>query len=164
MRLRIAGHPVHPILTDFPVGLWVISFVWDVVAISTGSTLWWTLSFWTMLVGLLMALPTAVTGLVDFTGIRPEDPAKRTAIVHLVLTVSVASLFLVNLVLRGGSEPPPNAGLAVFLTGFADLLLMFGGWFGGKLVFVHGIGTEKKDEEEVPTKIRRPEPLETGRR
>lgn len=164
MRLRILGHPVHPILTDFPIGLWLLSFVWDVVAISTGSPMWWTISFWTMLVGLLMALPTAVTGLVDFTGIRPEDPAKRTAIVHMVLVVSVASVFLVNLILRGGSEPPPNAGLAIFLTGLADLMLIVGGWFGGKLVFVHGIGTEQKAEEEAPTRISREEPIETGRR
>lgn len=164
MKLRIAGHPVHPILTDFPVGLWALSFVWDIVAISTGNPLWWTISFWTMLVGLLMALPTAVTGLIDFTGIRDTDPARRTAILHMVLNVSVASLFLINLLLRGGSEPPARPGLAVLLTGISVVILGLGGWFGGKLVFVHGIGTEKKAEAEAPTTIRREEPIETGRR
>jgi uncharacterized membrane protein len=164
MRLRIAGHPIHPMLTDFPVGLWVISFVWDIVAISTGNPMWWSFAFWTMLIGLIMALPTAVTGMIDFTGIRAADPAKRTAVIHMVLNLIVASLFLVNLLIRGGSQPPESRGLAVLLSGVAVFLLAISGWLGAKLVYVHRVGTEEKVREEGTPTIPRREPVESERR
>ena len=35
--LRLAVHPVHPILTDFPIALLTTAVLWDVVALVTGA-------------------------------------------------------------------------------------------------------------------------------
>ena len=36
-RAQIKSHPIHPMLVAFPIGLWVGSFVFDVISISRGN-------------------------------------------------------------------------------------------------------------------------------
>jgi len=31
-RANIKSHPIHPMLVAFPIGLWVVSFIFDVIA------------------------------------------------------------------------------------------------------------------------------------
>jgi uncharacterized membrane protein len=51
----IAGHPIHPMLVPLPIGLWVFSFVADLVALSNGGGGWWPeIAFYTMLGGLVI--------------------------------------------------------------------------------------------------------------
>ena len=38
---RVAGHPVHPALVHFPVALWSVTWVWDVLGAYTGAAAWW---------------------------------------------------------------------------------------------------------------------------
>jgi len=52
----IARHPIHPMLVVFPIGLWVFSFVADLVRVAGGAPLWTDLAFYSMLGGLIGAL------------------------------------------------------------------------------------------------------------
>lgn len=70
-------HPLHPMLTDLPIGFWTSAMVLDVVGGRRGAPMARRL----VGLGVLSAVPTALTGLAEFSVI--EDPAeRRVAAVH----------------------------------------------------------------------------------
>lgn len=144
MRVRIAGHPLHPALVHFPIGLWLAAVLWDLVA-------WWSpqdpllpqLSYWCLALGLAAALPTIATGLAEFFALAPDDPAIGTATAHMMAMVGATALFGASWVLRartGAAEAPTAWVLSLALVGAA--VLTAGGWLGGTLVYRHGVGRE----------------------
>jgi uncharacterized membrane protein len=144
MRARIAGHPLHPALVHFPVALWSVTWAWDVLGAWTGSEVWWQTGFWCLVAGTIMALPAAVAGAMDFAALGERHPAERTALRHMMLMGTALAVFIAALVVRAGPLPPAGwrlyAALALSSVGLA--LLAIGGWYGGRLVYQHGLGRD----------------------
>jgi uncharacterized membrane protein len=40
----VAKHPIHPMLVPLPIGLWIFSFIGDVVFLATGDLTWSTIA------------------------------------------------------------------------------------------------------------------------
>ena len=59
------GHPVHPTLTDFPIALWSTSLLGDLMGFWGGHAVYRQFAFWAVAVGLIAAVPTIMTGLID---------------------------------------------------------------------------------------------------
>jgi nitrite reductase/ring-hydroxylating ferredoxin subunit/uncharacterized membrane protein len=134
-------YPLHPMLVHFPIGLFLLSFLLDLASLAfpfvpnlvRGS-------FYAMLVGVITALLAAVPGLVDYTDIRSDHPAKRTATMHLVLNLIVVALYGINLGVRSpllGDQRIPDMPLILSLGGMA--LLFASSYLGGRLVYDEGI-------------------------
>lgn len=136
-RLRIAGHPIHPVLVHFPVALWPVSLLGDIVGLWRGDPLWWQLSFWCLALGLIAALPTIAAGFIDYAWLPNDHPALGTANAHMLLMSSATIAFLVSLLVRGG---PAATTLAIAFSALGITLLVAGGWLGGTLVYRHGVG------------------------
>lgn len=140
MTLRLAGHPVHPMLVHFPVALWTLSVATDAGGLITGGEVWWSASFACQALGLLAAVPAMAAGAIDFASLPRGHPGLDTAVAHLS-AMGVAWLsFLASVVLRGlpGTDAPP---LVAVIAGFAGFLAMAaGGWLGGRLVYHFRVG------------------------
>jgi uncharacterized membrane protein len=149
---RVFGHPAHAILSDFPLALLGTSLLWDGVAVYRGEAVWWAISFWSIALGLLAAMAAATVGAVDYAAIRQEHPALADANKHMLFVLAAVAPYVVSLLVRGGAGEP-GSGRAVVavicLEGLGVLLLSVGGWYGGHLVFHHGIG---RDDEPAATK------------
>lgn len=50
-RAKLFGHPIHPMLIPFPLGLLPTSVLFDVVYLLTGNGKWAEISFWMIAVG-----------------------------------------------------------------------------------------------------------------
>lgn len=140
MTLRVAGHPLHPMLVHFPVALWTLSVATDAGGLVTGKETWWAASFACQALGALAALPAMVAGALDFASMPRAHPGLNTAVAHLTAMSMAWLLFLASLAIRGlpGPESPP---LSAILPGFAGFLTMaVGGWLGGRLVYHFGVG------------------------
>ena len=146
--LRVFGHPLHAMLSDFPLVLLGTSLVWDALGIWRGEAVWWAISFWNIALGLSAALVAAMAGAVDYTTIKQDEPASKLATLHMMLMLLAVSLYGASLLLRGGPAPPVGASRAggLILESLGLLLLMAGGWCGGHLVFHHGIGRDQTGE------------------
>ncbi len=142
-RIRFLGHPVHPMLTDIPIGLWSLTLLWDVVALWAGD-FWWEVGFWTLVGGLAAAVPAAISGFVDSRALKAGSRAASTASTHLLLMGSTTTCFLATLIVRRGPDALSGgqAALAVGLTVVGVGLMGIGSWFGGELVFEHGSGVQ----------------------
>lgn len=156
-RASIAGHPIHPMLVVFPIGLWVFSFICDLIYLGTANPLWWVLAFYTMVGGIIGALAAATFGIIDYTGIRDGD-TKRIATTHMALNIAITVLFLINAYWR--TQVGPDSLAPLWLSLVAVVLLGVSGWLGGALVYEHGQGVSSdalaQRPASVPVERRRP--------
>ncbi len=136
----LPGHPTHPPLTDATIGMYVLAAGLAVIGSVGAITAAAGRAMWLALVGgLIVSVPTALTGLADWLTIAWGTPRWRTATLHLVAMASAVTLFALAAWLqhdgyRHGTVT--TGGLILTLCGAG--VLTVGGWLGGSLVFVHG--------------------------
>ena len=137
----LPGHPIHPPLTDATIGIYTFATIaafLDVVGITkqNGAIGWWV----ALIIGLVVTVPTALTGLADWLTIEWGTPLWRTATLHLTSMVSATVFFGLAAIFghAGYTHGDVSAGSFVLtLIGFG--LMTLGGWLGGAIVFVHGM-------------------------
>lgn len=137
----LPGHPIHPPLTDATIGAYTfaaIAALADVLSLSDDAAAhgWWL----ALVIGLIVTVPTALTGLLDWLTITWWTPLWRTATWHLIAMVSATIFFLLAAIL--GKDAFDSGSLSagdVVLTLIGFGLLTLGGWLGGTITFVHGM-------------------------
>src|ERR671929_1117160 len=138
-KAKVMGHPIHPILVPFPLGLLTTSVVFDVVHLLTGGARWAEISFWMIAVGVVGGLLAAVFGLVDWLAVPSGTRAKTVGLGHGLSNVLMVALFAVSWLLRSGAPGDPGV-LPIVLSFVGVGLVSLGGFLGGELVFRMGIG------------------------
>ncbi len=135
--------PLHPALVHLPIALFPISVVLDVLSRvwdSTDAPLV-EAAFISLVAGLATALLAAVFGFVDYSDIRDDHPAKKTATAHLILNLIAVGLFAGSAGLRFGALDEPAVGTLPLVVSLAGLAVLgYSGFLGGKLVYDEGIG------------------------
>lgn len=133
-RLRVAGHPIHPILMMFPLGLFATAVMFDIGNLLGGPDLLGEVAYWNICAALVGGVVAALAGLVDLMFIRNGTSAKRAAVTHGLVSFGVLLSFLVILLVRiGSTHRAAGAGLlAVELIALGAAVV--GAWFGGELV------------------------------
>ncbi|HZP88027.1 MAG TPA: DUF2231 domain-containing protein [Burkholderiales bacterium] len=136
---NIAGHPIHPMIVPLPIGLWVFSFVCDIIShFAADPATWQLVALYTMIGGIVGALLAAVFGLIDLLSL-PAGPIRGTAIKHMSLNLTIVVLFVINAWLRI-ADRATTAGF--WLSLIAILLLLVSGWLGGKMVYTAGVAVD----------------------
>jgi len=137
----LAGHPLHPPLTDATIGTYTFATAAAVlsrlgVSEHNMATAWWL----ALVAGLIVSAPTALAGFVDWLDISTGTPLWRTATLHLSVMLTATILFAIT-ALAGHSDYVDGTigGGSLILTLVAFATLTLGGWLGGAIVFVHGM-------------------------
>src|SRR4051794_7433050 len=134
------GKPSHPPLTDASIGAYTVGVAMLVLGalgveeeqMAHGALL-------AIGGGLALALPTALTGLLDWLDIPKDTPTRTTATIHLLTMVTATIVFAVTFVAQlDGYDHGDVKTLALVLGLVAEGLLAAGGYIGGTLVFVYG--------------------------
>ena len=146
----IAGHPLHPALVGLPIGLWVFSFVCDIVALVEGNAFWQGLALYTLVGGLVGAMLAAIPGLIDWFSLGTPE-ARTLGTIHMILNVGLLILYSVNATLRILGVGP--AALPFALTVLGVMVLGISGWLGGEMVFIHRAGVTSPASR---SRLRRP--------
>jgi uncharacterized membrane protein len=135
---NIMEHPMHPILITLPIGLFVATFLFDLVFWQTANQAFATGALWLLGAGLIGAALAAVAGLIDFLGdqrIRALGDAWQHAIGNVILVL--VQLFSFYERYRYGTSAVVPLGLSLSLIGV--LIMLFTGWKGGEMVFRHRV-------------------------
>jgi uncharacterized membrane protein len=138
-------HPLHPALVHIPTALWPAACVFDLISQFRPDNVFVQLAFYAIALGLLTALLAIPTGYADWTDIRPEKPAWKLGLYHMILNVFLSILWGINLVLRVGSFQTGTTvplGLLVLST-FATFLLLVSGYMGGRMIYAYGINVAR---------------------
>jgi nitrite reductase/ring-hydroxylating ferredoxin subunit/uncharacterized membrane protein len=135
------GHPLHPVLTDVPIGCWTSAVVLDL----TGSRAAQGPARRLVGAGVLAALPTAMTGLADWAD--TGDETRRIGIVHALLNLTGTACFSLSWLARRRDRH--GRGVALSLAGTA--LVTAGASLGGHLVYRTGTGVDWTAFDDRPT-------------
>jgi nitrite reductase/ring-hydroxylating ferredoxin subunit/uncharacterized membrane protein len=122
------GHPLHPVLTDVPIGAWSAACLLDAVP-GTGPA-----ASVLIATGCASAVPTALTGWADWSDLH--GPHQRVGIVHAAANVVALGLFSASLAARMSGRTV--RGKALGLAGLAAMSV--GGYLGGHLAFRQAAG------------------------
>jgi uncharacterized membrane protein len=152
----IEKHPVHPMLVVFPLGLLFTAVVFDVLTLLTGAEIWRTLAFYDIAAGVIGGVIAAVPGLIDYLTLVGRARALGTW--HMAINVATILLFATSFILRtpwGAQWVPAGSSLPQALTIVGAVALGAGGWLGGHIVYVHGVGVEAVDRAQQAAERRR---------
>jgi uncharacterized membrane protein len=134
------GHPFHPLLVTLPIGAWVCSLIFDIVArAGNDETVFSRGAYWLIGIGIIGAAVAAVFGLMDLLTIPQGTMAKRTALTHMTLNVIVLVLFIVSYLLRRSDGGETAETTPFILSIIALVLLAVSGWLGGRMAYRYGV-------------------------
>ena len=154
-RTTFAGHPLHPQLIVVPAGLLPFSFILDVLHLVTGKRSYADAAYYTLMGGSVGAMAAAGAGAGDYFTIPPNTPAKQSANVHASMNVGLLAMSIVNLLLRRGKNPPTGT-LPVVLSLVSTIGLLISAWYGGHMVYEHGMRVKCVDPSAGAPEIRPP--------
>jgi nitrite reductase/ring-hydroxylating ferredoxin subunit/uncharacterized membrane protein len=140
------GHPLHPTLTDVPIGAWSMAALLDTVGGRQSEPA----ADLLVRTGVVAALPTAVTGLNDWSDTLGAE--RRVGLVHAAANTAALSLYVASMVDRARGNRRRGKML-----GFAGLgFMVASAYLGGHLSFVSGVNVNRTawlqgPEEWTPT-------------
>jgi uncharacterized membrane protein len=93
------GHPLHPVLTDIPIGAWTLAVLFDLIYIfghhgvtsRVGANV-------AIVVGIVAALATALTGYNDWA--ETFDRERRVGLAHGLLNFTAVILYVIAIIIR----------------------------------------------------------------
>jgi uncharacterized membrane protein len=135
--MKLFGHPLHPALVAFPLGLLLLVPVWDLASPLLGAHDAAAVAYWSELAGLALGSAAAVAGLIDLSRLS-DQAAMGTGLRHAGAALLSLCLFGVAFALRRDGDP--LRPVVVVLDSFGALALSVTGWLGGHLVFHHAVG------------------------
>jgi len=160
-KIKLFGHPLHPMLVGFPITLYALTLVGYLGFALTHATFWLQLGIFANMAGVGMALLTAVPGFLDWLiGIPGAHPAKRVGVVHMGLNVTALALFAVNAWLHAGywgTSQTPDLTPGIVLAVLGNGITLAAGWFGYELIQKHHVSVELSptQEQAEPTRLHR---------
>lgn len=151
-RVKFAGHPVHPMLIVFPLGLLGTAVVFDIIYLIFDTPQWAVAAYYMIGAGLVGGLAAALFGWLDWLGIPAGTRAKRIGLWHGLGNVAVLALFILSWVLRRENPADPATGAIVAgLTGV--VLSLITAWLGGELVYRLAVGVDGGAHLDSPSSL-----------
>lgn len=127
------GHPLHPLLTDIPIGAWTSAMILDLLGRPEDEES----SARLVGLGVISALPTAVAGLSDWSDTLGED--RRIGLVHAAANVVAVGLYGWSWLARRNGDQ--RRGVALGLAGATAATV--GGYLGGHLSYRSGVNVDR---------------------
>jgi uncharacterized membrane protein len=142
--------PYHAVVVHVPVGAWTFAFIFDLLTWlnMTGNTMV-RLSFFSIALGLAVALVAVPTGVLDWGGVKPDKPAWKLGIYHMALNLLVTVIFSINLGIRLADWRVAErvGGLPLLLSGVGAILLLISAYIGGRMVYEYGVSVARGSKE-----------------
>lgn len=145
------GHPLHPILTDIPIGAWTLTIVLDLAGLLFRLPQLGLAPSITAGIGVAGAAAAITAGLSDWMDVDP--PEKAIGAFHAILNSNATILFLISFFLRWSRHWQLGWGPFVLALG-GYLLAMIGGYLGGTMVFHMGVMINRNAYRKGPDDFR----------
>ena len=152
-----AGKPLHPPLTDVPVGAYVLAAAFDVISFVGGDDETWARDFYraasfTLIGGAIVSVFAALTGFWDWKrSTEKGTQARRTVNAHAITMITVTLLVIAGIAARVFAfwDEQATPALALVLSLAAAALTGLGGTIGGSLAYDYGFNVETAGDHPV---------------
>lgn len=144
------GHPLHPVLTDVPVGGWTAAILFDLLALIFGVKTLGLASGIAIGLGVLGALGAIVTGFADWKDVDPPELA--VGITHAIINIAATILFAISFFVLWANNW--TIGWGDFVPAILGYLTVsVGAFIGGSLVFRQGVMINRAAYQSGPKKF-----------
>ena len=151
-RVKFAGHPVHPMLVVFPLGLLGTAVIFDIIYLISDHSAWTVAAYYMIGAGLIGGLAAALFGWLDWVGIPSGTRAKRIGLWHGLGNGAVLALFILSWSLRRDNPTlPPTGAIVAGLS--AIVLAVIAAWLGGEMVYRLGVGVDGGAHLDSPSSL-----------
>jgi uncharacterized membrane protein len=150
-KIKIFGHPVHPILVAFPIAFYTATLVCYIVYNSNNNVFWFKVGYVANLAGIIMAVVAALPGFIDWLYIPARTAAKKTGLFHMICNVAALVLFALCFFMQKDKwdNPSTNIGSAIVLSALGFLITGVAGFLGFSLIQKHHVGVDPFSDEET---------------
>jgi uncharacterized membrane protein len=151
-KVKIMGHPVHPMLIAFPLGLLAMAVIFDLIYLGTTVGYWSGIAYYLIAAGIIGGLVAAPFGLIDWLSIPRGTRAKSIGLFHGVGNLLALLIFALSwLIRRETIESPPSLAIILGVIGLGVMLVA--GWLGGELVDRLGVGVDEGAHLNAPNSL-----------
>ena len=152
-RVKLFGHPIHPQLIVFPLGLLATAVIFDILYLIFANPLLPTASFYMIIAGIVGGLLAAIFGFIDWLALPANSRAKFIGGWHGIGNVVIVVLFAISWFLRMDNPNfvPDTLALLLALAGFG--LALITGWIGGELVYRLGVAVDPGAHVNAPSSL-----------
>lgn len=136
------GHPLHPVITDVPIGSWMLTAVFDIIWLIAPTSFVWAAraAEVTVVLGLLGALGAIITGLTDWSDTYGSE--RRVGLYHGMFNAIATLFYIASFVLR--LQTGAGDSIIAAILGFLGLIaVLIAGFLGGEMVFNKGTGVNR---------------------
>ena len=152
-RVKLFGHPVHPMLIVYPLGLLSMAVIFDILHLIFGNRLLPTASYYMIAAGVLGGLLAAIFGFIDWLALPNNSRAKNIGLWHGLGNVLIVGLFSASWFMRGNNVDFVPDGFALILSFAGTALALITAWIGGELVYRLGVGVDPGANVNAPNSI-----------
>ncbi|HJU21308.1 MAG TPA: DUF2231 domain-containing protein [Casimicrobiaceae bacterium] len=147
-KMRIFGHPIHPMMIAYPVAFYTGALVTYALYGAYADRFWLKFAIALNIVGAGMAIIAALPGFIDWLlAIPGGSPAKRTGLRHMGLNVAALGLFIADAVIyeKYWNTGSPSATIGIILAAVGLFLTVLAGFQGWTLVQDHHVGVREME-------------------
>jgi uncharacterized membrane protein len=137
--VRIAAHPIHPMLVPIPIACFLGALLTDIAYVMTAEMIWSNFSAWLITVGVIVGWCAAIIGAIDFFA-SPVIRNLTAAIVHAVGNFVVLSLATINMLVHTHDAWTSVMPWGLTLSAITAVLLLVTGWMGWTMVYRYRVG------------------------
>lgn len=143
-KIKLAGHPVHPMLTAFPIAFYTATLACFIVYSCTKNVFWFQVALVANIAGVGSALVAAVPGLIDWLYLPNNSEAKTTGSLHLLLNSTALFLFGTNAFMQypKWNVATSDSTWAIILSACGMVCTIAAGYQGWKMVQTHHVGID----------------------
>jgi uncharacterized membrane protein len=152
-KIKLAGHPIHPMLVAFPIAFYAAALVCYIVYNSNMDVFWFKVAYVANAAGVIMAVVAALPGFLDWLFIPAATKPKKTGLFHMICNVTALLLYGICILQQKDkwNDANPDIGMAIVLTGAGFVITLIAGFLGWTLVQKHHVGVDPFTNEELLT-------------
>jgi uncharacterized membrane protein len=152
-KTKLFGHPIHPMLVVFPLGLLATAVVFDILYLTTANPAFPTVSFYMIAAGVIGGLLAAIFGFIDWLGLPSNSRARSLGAWHGIGNFVIVVLFAVSWLLRRGNPNFVPDSLSSILAFAGVGLALITWWIGGELVYRLGVAVDPGANVNAPSSM-----------
>jgi uncharacterized membrane protein len=152
-RVKLLGHPVHPMLVVFPIGLLATAVIFDFLYSIFRKPVLAMVSFYMIVSGVIGGLMAAIFGLIDWLALPLNSRAKQIGGWHGLGNLAIVVLSAVSALLRGRNVNSVPSGPARILSSAVLVMALVTSWIGGELVYRLGVGVDPDANVNAPSSL-----------
>jgi uncharacterized membrane protein len=161
-KVKLFGHPVHPMLIVFPLGLFATAVIFDILFLSTANPALPAVSFYMIAAGVIGGLLAAIFGFIDWLALPNNSRAKSIGGWHGIGNFVIVVMFAISWLLRSNNANFIPDSLALILSFAGVGLALITAWIGGELVYRLGVAVDPGANVNAPSSLTDKSPVSSG--